>query len=260
MEKAYEKGGWCFHLPSPLHLESFIALKETTGDAFLTGFGQIGAESGVSLTGKPLSRFESKMAATISKTIAPPPFSRKLLPEGATGDILTQREIDRMRFDPPRFHQTLVPFDRQDVPFLLIGGIWGDWLLGLGRGDLLKEMISAIRGKGKIPIYRGEWTTFVLPKAKPLDVAAHAVPMNKKMGRTIFEEACNLIKKFEKPVIGLDLFSGRNICGRSEDPFSTLLNDLKVYSVIAEVTSDEDLESIFRRAEKISSLIPPRKT
>jgi hypothetical protein len=41
-------------------------------------------------------------------------------------------------------------------------------------------MVSAARRKGFIPIFSGQWATFVLPKAKSLDVAAYAIPINKK--------------------------------------------------------------------------------
>ncbi|MCX8116907.1 MAG: hypothetical protein N3G78_03105 [Desulfobacterota bacterium] len=260
MEKAYERGGWCFHLPTPLHLRSFVALRESTGDDFLMGFGQIGAESGVSLTGKPLTHFASRMVATIAKSLAPPSLVRKFPLEKNGAEVLTPKEVDRMRFDPSLFDQALHPFLRQEIPFLLIGGPYGDWLLGLGRIDLLRSMVSAIREKGKTPIYQGEWAPFALPKAKPLDVAAFAIPIHKDEGRLPFEETCKLIKKFERPVLGLRPFSSPPIGRRAEGPFSLLLKELKVYSLMVEVASERDLDLLFRWAEKVPSLIPFRRT
>ncbi|MDP3015715.1 MAG: hypothetical protein Q8N70_01405 [Deltaproteobacteria bacterium] len=260
MENVYKMGGWCFDLPTVRHLESFKTLRESTEDEALIGFGHIGAESGVSLMGKPLHQIEWKVVSTIVRNIVPPDSVRKLFPARPYGEVLTQKEIDRMTFDPSRFDQTLSPFQLNGVPFLLIGGKYGDWLLGLGRGDLLKEMVSEIRGKGFIPIFSGQWATFVLPKAKPLDVAGYAIPINKKKSLFDLEQACNMIKKFDKPVISLDPLSEGELLEKSEEAFSFIFDELKVHSAIAEINSEEEVKSLFKGLEKIPSLIPFRKT
>jgi hypothetical protein len=260
MENTYKMGAWCFDLPTVRHLESFKTLRESAEDEALIGFGHIGAESGVSLMGKPLHQIEWKVVSTIVRNIVPPESVRKLFPARPYGEVLTQKEIDRMTFDPSRFDQTLSPFQPNGVPFLLIGGKYGDWLLGLGRGDLLKEMVSEIRGKGFIPIFSGQWATFVLPKAKPLDVAGYAIPINKKKSLFDLEQACNMIKKFDKPVISLDPLSEGELLEKSEEAFSFIFDELKVHSAIAEINSEEEVKSLFRGLEKIPSLIPFRKT
>ncbi|MBS3907193.1 MAG: hypothetical protein KGZ49_09180 [Syntrophaceae bacterium] len=260
MENAYEMGGWCFDLPTVRHLESFKTLRESTEDEALIGFGHIGAEFGVSLMGKPLHQIEWKVVSTIVRNIVPPDSVRKLFPARPYGEVLTQKEIDRMTFDPSRFDRTLSPFQLNGVPFLLIGGKYGDWLLGLGRGDLLKEMVLKIRGEGFIPIFSGQWATFVLPKAKPLDVAGYAIPINKEKSLFDLEQACNMIKKFDKPVISLDPLSEGQLWEKSEEAFSFIFDELKVHSAIAEINSEDEVKSLFKGLEKISSLTPFRKT
>ena len=260
MEKVYEMGAHCFSLPTARHLESFKALRESTQDDTLIGFGHIEAERGISLTGKPLYRFESKVLSTIARNIVPSELVKKLFPAYSFDEVLTQKEIDRMMFDPSRFHQSLSLFPPQEVPFLLIGGKYGDWLLGLGRSDLLKEMVSETRGKGFIPIFSGQWATFVLPKAKPLEMAAYAIPINKRKSLFDLTQACNIIKKFDKPVISLDPLAGGAPSGETEEAFSFLFNELKIHSAIAEVNSEEELHSLFKGLGKIPSLIPFHKT
>jgi hypothetical protein len=260
MESAYEMGAWCFDLPTVRHLESFKTLRESTKDEALIGFGHIGAESGVSLMGKPLHQIEWKVVSTIVRNIVPPDSVWKLFPGRPYGEVLTQKEIDRMTFDPSRFDQTLSPFQLNGIPFLLIGGKYGDWLLGLGRGDLLREMVSEIRGKGFIPIFSGLWATFVLPKAKALDVAGYAIPVNKKKSLFDLEQACKMIKKFDKPVISLDPLSEGELLEKSEEAFSFIFDELKVHSAIAEITSEDEVKSIFGGLEKIPSLIQFQKT
>ncbi|MBM4279040.1 MAG: hypothetical protein FJ130_14360 [Deltaproteobacteria bacterium] len=260
MEKICEMGGWCFDLPTAKHLESFKTLRESTGDEALTGFGHVEAESGVSLTGKPLHQFESKVVSTIVRSVIPPDSAWKLFPSRPYDEVLTQKEIDRMTFDPSRFDQTLAPFQLNEVPFLLLGGKYGDWLLGLGRGDLLKEMVSQIRRKGFIPIFSSLWATFALPKAKALDVVGYAIPINKKKSLFDLEQACNMIKKFDRPVISLDPLSGGELLEKPGEAFSFIFDELKIYSAIAEINSEDEVKSIFGGLENISSLIPFRKT
>lgn len=260
MEKIHERGGWCFYLPSIHHLESFKSLKAETGDEFLMGFGHLEASSGVSLTGKPLHQFESKIIATLIRNIIPPEAVRNLFPFRIGGESLTQKEIDRMTFDPSRFDQAFSPFQPREVPFLLIGGKYGDWLLGLGRTDLLEKMVSEIRRRGFVPIFSCQWTTFSLPKAKHLDVAGYAVPISKKRGLFDLEQAVKLIKKFDHPVISLDPFAGGGLLERSNEALAFLFDELKVHSVIAEISSEEDLEPLLRGIKNFPSLIPFRKT
>ena len=88
--------------------------------------------------------------------------------------------------------------------------------MALGRIDLLQEMVSRVREKGFIPIFSGQWATFVLPKAKPLDVAAYAIPINKKWSLFDLQQACDLIKKFDKPVISLNPLADGKLLKESE--------------------------------------------
>jgi hypothetical protein len=260
MEKTYEMGAWCFDLPLANHLESFKELKHFTNDETLIGLCHIEAEAGVSFLGKPLHRFESKVISTIRKNLIPSHLPRNILPPSSFSEVFTQKEIDRITFDPPRFDKALSLFDPKESPFLLIGEKYGDWLLALGRIDLLREMVSRVREKGFIPIFSGQWATFVLPKAKSLDVAAYAIPINKKWSLFDLQQASNLIKKFDKPVISLNPLADGKLLRESEGAFSFLFDELKIYAVIAQIASEEEAREIIEVLKKFPSLIPPRKT
>jgi hypothetical protein len=174
--------------------------------------------------------------------------------------VFTQKEIDRITFDPLRFEEALSPFDPVASPFLFIGERYGDWLLALGRIDLLHEMVSRVRGRGFIPIFSGQWATFVLPKAKPLDVAAYAVPVNKKWSLFDLPRASALIKKFEKPVISLNPLADGTLLKESEGAFSFLFDELKILAAVSGIVSQEEAKTIVEALMKFPSLIPPRKT
>lgn len=260
MKKAYDLGVWCFDLPSSNHLQSFRELKHLTADETLIGLCHLEAEEGVSFFGKPLHRFETRVVSTIKKNLFLPDSVRDLPSTPYSSEVFTQRDIDRINFDPLRFDKALSLLHPTDSPFLLIGGRYGDWLLGLGRMDLLKKMVSRVREKGFIPIFSGQWATSSLPKAKPLDVAAYAIPINKKWCLFDLTQACDLIKRFDKPVMSLNPLADGKLSGKPEEAFSFLFDELKIYSAIAEIASEKEARVISGALEKFPSLISHQKT
>ena len=260
MKTTYEMGAYCFDLPTARHLESLKELRELMNDESLMGFSRLDAEVGVSFLGKPIHQFESKVISTIRKDLLPSHLTRNILPPSSSSEVLTQKEIDRIAFDPFRFDKALSPFDPKESPFLLVGEKYGDWLLALGRIDLLHAMVSAVRRKGFIPVLSAQWATFVLPKAKSLDVAAYAIPINKRRSLFDLQRASDLIKRFEKPVISLNPLDGGKLLKESEGAFSFLFDELKVYAAIVEIASEEEARRIIEVLIKFPSLIPLRKT
>ncbi len=258
MQTAYEMGAWCFDLPSANHLESFKALKHWATDQTLIGLAHLEVEAGASYLGKPLHRFESKIISTIRKELLPSHQTRNILPPTSSSEVLSQKEIDRITFDPARFEEAFSLFNPEASPFLLLGEKYGDWILALGRIDLLHEMVSKVRDKGFIPIFAGQWATFILPKAKSLNVAAYAVPINKRWSLFDLERASGLIKKFDKPVISLNPLADGKL--QSEEAFSFLFDELKIHAAIPIIASEEEARRIVEALKKFPSLIHPRKT
>jgi hypothetical protein len=121
-------------------------------------------------------------------------------------------------------------------------------------------MVSKVRERGFSPIFSGQWATFVLPKAKPLDVAAYAVPINKKWGLFDLQRASDLIKKFEKPVISLNPLADGTLLKESDGALSFLFDELKIVAAIPWIASPGETKAIVEALMKFPSLIPPRKT
>jgi hypothetical protein len=260
MKKIYGMDVWCFDLPSLKHLGHFKELKQLTSDETLIGLCHLEAEEGVSFLGKPLRHFESKVVSTIRKNLLLPHSIRDLPSVPVFSEVFTQKEIDRITFDLPRFDKALSNFHPKESPFLMVGERYGDWLLALGRIDLLKGMVERIREKGFMPIYSGQWATFALPKVKSLEVAAYAIPINKKRSFFDLTRACDLIKKFDRPVISLDPLAEGGLLEMAEEAFSFLFSELKIYLAIVEIASGEEAKTILKALEGIPSLIRPRKT
>jgi len=271
MKKAYEMGISHFDLPSPNHLESFRGLRTLTEDKSLFGFCHIGAEQGVSFLGRPLHCFEAKVVSTLKKNIFPLELiqqlkilgvwnSRLFFPAVSSSEVFTQKEIDRLALDSLRFDKALSLFRPEESPFLFLGGKYGDWIIGLGRVDLLKDMAQKVRDKGFTPIFSARWATFILPKAKSIDVAAYAIPINRNWSLFDLTQACALVKKFDKPLISLNPFADGKLLRGSEEALAFLFKELKVHGAIAEMGSEEEGRTVLKALEKFPSVIPPRKT
>ncbi|NWF91452.1 MAG: hypothetical protein HXY46_00930 [Syntrophaceae bacterium] len=259
MRKCYEIGIGCFDLPSLKHLDAFRELRHLTDDENLIGIFHIEAEKGVSFLGRPLHQFEPKIFSTIKKNLLLPAGIRDLYRVPPSSEVLTQKEIDRIAFDPLRLDKSLALLNPEETPFLLVGEKYGDWLLALARIDLLKEIVRRIREKGFIPIFSGQWATFVLPKAKPLDVAAYAVPINKKWGFFDLARASDLIKKFDRPVISLNPLADGKLLTNAEKAFSFLFEELKIQAAIPEISTEKEARRILNALKGFPSLISHRK-
>jgi hypothetical protein len=258
LKEAYAMGFLHFDLPSPKHLEAFRELLNLTEDEHLAGLCRLDAKEGVSFLGRPLQGFESKMIATLRKNL-PPEIVRDLSPPSPSADVFTQKEIDRFVFDPRRFDKILSSLHPGETPFLILGEKYGDWLLALGRFDLLQSMVARVRAKGFIPLFSGQWATFSLPKAKPLEVAAYAVPINRGRNFPDLARSSDVIKRFDKPVISLNPLAGGELLGEAETAFSFLFDELKIYAAITDVTSEKEVRRIQDGLARSSSFSLPRK-
>ena len=271
MKASYEMGALCFDLATKNHLEAFRELKNLVEDESLIGLSHVEAGEGASLLGKPLHHFAPKIASTIKKNLFPPLLVTKLKKEGvwnsrfffptsSSTEVFTQKEIDRIRFDADRFEKALSNFRQSETPFLVIGRKYGDWLSALGRIDLLQSMVARARERGFRPIFSCYWTTFVLPKTKTIDVAAYAVPINRRWSLFDPEQAFQLIKKFDRPVIGLNPFGDGELMQDSEKVFSFLFEELRIHGVIVEVTSKGEVTKALNTIEGFPSIIHRQKT
>ena len=84
--------------------------------------------------------------------------------------------------------------------------------------------------------------------------------INKEYGFFEHTQACDLVKRFDRPVISLDPLANKALLQNSEEAFSFLFEELKVHLAIVEVSSEADLDSILKGIDKIPSLRPHRKT
>ncbi len=260
MKRLYEEGFFCLDLPTPHHLQRLKELRELTEDENLIGCGHIGIEDWISFLGKPIDQFELKIISTLIKNFIPRDWIKKAFPKAVFGEVLTQKEINRMTFDSSRFNEALSFFHPGETPFLLLRGKYNDWLLTLGRIDLFQESVSMIRERGFIPLLSLKWPTFLLPKAKPLEVAAYVIPIHPKKSLFDFYQTCDMVKKFDKPIIGFTPFMGSRGLKRSKVTFSFLFNDLKIHLTVVEVSSEIEIKRVLKGVSEIPHPIHSQRT
>jgi len=61
-------------------------------------------------------------------------------------------------------------------------------------------------------------------------------------------------------VMSLNPLADGKLLRESEEAFSFLLNELKIYLAMVEIASEEEARTVLKAIDRIPSLIPPRKT
>lgn len=92
--------------------------------------------------------------------------------------------------------------------FCLIGADYADWMLLLGRQDLLRWQIATIRQHGMVPVSVCHWTSLSLPKLDRMEVAAHWTLGNLEQMYLSTASAISAIRKRRKPVTCFRILRG----------------------------------------------------
>jgi hypothetical protein len=145
---------------------------------------------------------------------------------------LSDTEIEGIYLDRGLFRKRLSIFG--DCQYIFLGGSDADWLVPLGRIDILIEMAQIVRQEGFIPLLLCQYATLVVPEAEKagVDVDGYAVPLNQEWSWFDRDECVDIISSLDKPVIAfMPLASGKlreNVPGALE----WLYHDAGVESIL----------------------------
>ncbi len=211
MRAAYDAGARAFDLSFPVNVRLFTRLQIETGEQ-LVGFGNPTWEQGVLLNGRYLQYSRDRILRTCVERLWPRPTARLVEERLAQQDTLvfgydrqslplTEKEIADIRLDQDLFRKRLALF--RDCRYILFGGSDADWLVSLGRTEILSEMAAVVRSEGLIPILLCQYATTVVPAAQVarVDAEAYAVPLNKGWSWFDRDECVRMIGALDKPVI-----------------------------------------------------------
>jgi hypothetical protein len=161
---------------------------------------------------------------------------------------LSDQEIAAIRLDRELFRRRLSIF--RDCQYAYFGGSDADWLVSLGREDLLHELAEEVRRQGFRPILLCHYATLVIPKALAigLECEALAVPFNRSWAWFDHAECVQLVRACPLPVIAfMPLASGelrRDVPGA----LAWLFEEMQVASILFGTATAEHAAATVRLA------------
>jgi hypothetical protein len=219
MRAAFEAGGRAFDLSFDVNTRLFRQLIEET-EQKLIGFGNPTWEQGVILNGRFIQLSRDRILRTLVDRMFPRPIARLVDEKLSHEDVLvfgydreapplSDDEIASIALDEEAFRRRLSIF--RDCQYICFGGSDADWLVPLGRMDLVSDMARVVRQQGFVPILLCQYATLVVPEAEAagLDVAGYALPLNRDWSWFSLDECVEIVKSLDKPVIAfMPLASG----------------------------------------------------
>lgn len=179
-------------------------------------------------------------------------FARSFLEPKSSAQPLGRSEIDRIRMKPDFFMERLELYRKLNVRLVQFGGGTADWLVALGRVDLLRDLCQLVRDNGFVPLLICHWTSLILPVAeKELDVAGYIVPLSKLWGLLTLSEELDTIRNVEKPVIAMKTLAQGALAHDLQDAFTYLIEKLRVADVLVRVSSVAEAEQTFSTLARI---------
>lgn len=246
---------------SPPLIEAFIMLQERSGEE-IVGLGALQEWTCKNFTidDTSLEHYSEEIKATVhsklpkgylehltkSKTRGIE-FIQSFFVPSRTVHPLTESQIDSIRMKPEFFERRLEIYRELNVKLVQFGGITADWLVGIGRIDLLGKLLQLVRSRGFIPILICHWTSMVLPACeKELEgVSAYIVPLNKLWGLLSLHEALKAIKNTEKPIIAMKTLSRGGLAHDIQSAFTFLFEQASVTAVLVGVSSENEARQTF---------------
>jgi len=165
---------------------------------------------------------------------------------------LARIEIDKITMNPEFFEKRLKLYRSLGVKLVQFGGLTADWLVSMGRVDLLERLSKLIRSHGFIPILICHWTSIVLPVAeKEIGVAGYIAPLNKSWGLLTLRETLDVIKNVEKPIIAMKTLGQGALAHDLHGAFTFVFKEARVSAALVGVSSKVEAEQTFSALAKV---------
>jgi hypothetical protein len=242
MQAAYQAGGRAFDLSFEENMQLFRQLQSETADTVI-GFGNPTWEQGVMLNGRFLQYKRDRILRTLVERIWPQPLAEKvkneLAPEAVMlfgydteAELLSEEEIADIYLDKDILQGRLNTLG--ECRYMFFGGSDADWLVSLGRQDLLHEISAQVRAAGHIPILLCHYATHVVPACvdMDLDAAAYAIPFNKAWTWFDLPECIEIVQSLKAPVIAFMPLASGDLRKDVRASLDWLFGDMGVASIL----------------------------
>jgi hypothetical protein len=250
---------------SPPLIEAFKRLQaETAGNIVGLGALQEWTCKNLTIEGVPLENYSEEIKATVRSRL--PRGHLKCLERSETLDSLaksfflpkrsarplTAAQIDSIRIKPDFFEKRLRLYKRLNVDLVQFGGGTADWLVAIGRVDLLERLSTMIRRGGFKPLLIGHWTSMILPVVgKRFDVAGYIVPLSRSWGLLTLAEAIKAIKDTGKPVIAMKVLARGALANDLEGAFTFVFKKAGIAAVMVGVSSELEARQTFSTLARV---------
>ena len=217
MKAYYQAGGRAYDLSFEVNSRLFRRLLEET-DERLLGFGNPSWEQGVFFNGKYIQYSRDRIMKTLVERLFPRPLAKQVEEKLSVEDVLvfgydrdaqslSDEEIASIHLDQWAFIRRLSVF--KDCRYIFLGGSDADWLVSLGRVDILVDMARITRQLGFIPMVLCQYASHIIPiiEASPADVEGYAVPLNRDWSWMDKESCVEVVKSLKKPVVAFMPFA-----------------------------------------------------
>lgn len=144
--------------------------------------------------------------------------------------ILSETEVADIHLDEPMYRAKLDQLAGV-VDFALIGTDYADWLIPLGRIDVLSRMVKIVREYGFTPISVSHWASITLPVLDQMEFVGHWVYLNNQEQLLSSAEAEAAIRRAEQPITAFRVLAGGAAVNDVESAIE-YLKDVGVQSIV----------------------------
>lgn len=252
MEGAYQGGCRAFDYSFRNVQEIYLRLMDRV-DEEIVGYGNPTYLQGCKLGGTHLQFLRSRVLATL---VERPGFLPVEIREKIRDDYrenlcmvfgydrnakpLSDEEIQGIYIDEDTFAARLSEVNASK--YVLVGGTDADWLVSLGRIDLIGRLVEIVRGKGQIPLLLCHYTSVVLPAADEmqLDVEGYFAAVNKQSAWLDKETAVKAVQEAKKPVTAFMAFASGGLASDMEGAARYLRDVCHVNGIMYGTTRPEN--------------------
>lgn len=162
---------------------------------------------------------------------------------GAADDAtaLTDNDVSAIYLDKERYFSNLSKL-RGVADYILVGADYADWLIPLGRTDILAQMADIVRRQGLRPLSLSHFASITLPALDDMGFEGHWIYLNQ--GEQLLSSAgvLRVLQETIRPVTAFRTLGGGALTGDVAGAFRYLRNS-GVTSVVVGAESPNQLDS-----------------
>jgi hypothetical protein len=243
MRSAYAAGCRAYDLSFQENVQLFKKLAAQVDDP-LIGFGNPTWEQGVMFDDRFIFFIRDRILRTLVERIWPTKLARlvdeKLSHEDVlvfgydrSAPLLSDTDINNIYLDEQVFCNRISIF-KGECQYLYFGGSDADYLVSLGRMDLVDEMRSVVKSEGFIPLLLSQYPSLVLPEVEKagVEVEGYVIPLNRAWSWFNLDDTMKAVKETDKPVIAFMAFSSSELKQDIKGALAWLYEDAGVDSIL----------------------------